>query len=76
MGFRQYWSKLNHIAEKNRFFIHSIEWIYTQKFNLKTKGSWNLARFHNKFFGSFNIPYEDLDSMSIDELIKFKGKIT
>jgi len=53
----------------------SLEWIYTQKFNLKTKGSWNLARFHNKFFGSFNIPYEDLDSMSIDELIKFKGKI-
>ena len=54
----------------------SLEWVYTQKFNLKTKGSWNLARFHNKFFGSSNILYEDLDSMSIDELIKFKGKIT
>jgi hypothetical protein len=53
----------------------TLEWIYTQKFFLENTGSWNLNRFHDKFFGSI-VSYEVLDSMNVEDLILFKHKIT
>ena len=52
----------------------TLEWIYTQKFSLKNTGSWDLTRFHSKFFGSI-VSYEDLDSRNIEALILIKHKI-